>query len=215
MTKTAVHTVYRLADGTRVPSVTTYLSVLGKPAIIHWAWKMGCEGLDYRKVRDEAGEIGTLAHYLIMCQLKGMEPDVTEYSEDIQTRAATCLVKFDAWMKEHIVEPVLVEEYLVSEIYGFGGTSDFYGLVDGVPTLVDFKTSGGIYEDYFPQVAAYEVLLKESGYLVDNVRILRIGRNEDEGFEDQTITNREPAWELFLHCQAIYELKKQIKKSSW
>ena len=57
-----IHTIYKKADGTRVPSATTYLGVLAKPALIHWAWELGVQGLDYRKVRDQAGETGTLGH---------------------------------------------------------------------------------------------------------------------------------------------------------
>ena len=78
MTNQKIHTIYKKADGTRVPSVTTYLGVLAKPALIHWAWELGVQGLDYRKVRDQAGDVGTLVHYLILCQLQGQEPDLSE-----------------------------------------------------------------------------------------------------------------------------------------
>ena len=40
-----------------------------QPAVIHWAWEQGVAGLDYRKVRDQAGDIGSLVHYLILCAL--------------------------------------------------------------------------------------------------------------------------------------------------
>jgi len=214
MAKTAIHTVYRLADGSRVPSVTTFLGILNKPALMHWAWKMGCEGLDYRKVRDEAGEIGTLAHYLIMCKLLKQKPDVSEYSEDVQVRAGVCLKKFQDWVKAHTIKPILVEKYLVSEQYRFGGTPDLYAYIDDLATLVDVKTSGAIYDDYYAQVAAYEVLIIEQPQLppVEDVRILRFGRSEDEGFEDRAVADRTKYWEIFRHCQAIYELRKQVKK---
>jgi hypothetical protein len=40
---------YRLADGTRVPSVTEILSRFKEGgALIHWAWRLGMEGEDYR-----------------------------------------------------------------------------------------------------------------------------------------------------------------------
>ncbi len=41
--------IYRTADGTQVPGVTTVLgSSLGwkTPGLIHWAWKLGTEGKD-------------------------------------------------------------------------------------------------------------------------------------------------------------------------
>lgn len=78
--KTKIHTVYKTADGKRVPSVTTILGILNKPALLDWAWRMGCEGQDYKAVRDNAGDIGTLAHYLILCHLKGEKPETQDYS---------------------------------------------------------------------------------------------------------------------------------------
>ena len=211
MEKTKIHTVYKAAGGKRVPSVTTILGVLGKPALIHWAWKMGCDGLDYREVRDDAASVGTLAHYLIMCHLKGIEPDASEYSEQDVNRAENCLIKYWDWEKGHKIEPILVETPLVSEEFGYGGTIDFFGNIDGQPTLVDHKTGKAIYDDFFFQLAAYEQLLAEAGYNWEVTKILRIGRDEDEGFEERSVGKLDKQWEIFLACKKIYELKKEIK----
>ena len=208
-----IHTVYHKADGTRVPSVTTYLGVLGKPALIHWAWELGVQGLDYRKVRDQAGDTGTLVHYLILCQLKEEEPDLSYYTPQDLASAASPMNKFNEGLKGKILEPILLETPLVSETYGFGGTPDFYGRVDGVLTLLDFKTGKEVYQEAFYQVAAYKRLLEELGYGVECAKIIRIGKSEDEGFEERATGNLEAHWEVFLACKKIYELQKQIRKT--
>jgi len=210
--KTKIHTVYKLSGGDRVPSVTTILGILNKPALMDWAWKCGCDGLDYKAVRDDAGGVGTLAHYLIMCHLQQTKPDTSEYSEQDIDRAETCLIKFWDWEKGHKLEPILVESPLISEEHQFGGTIDFFGMVDGQPTLVDFKTGKAIYPEFFYQLAAYEQLLAEAGYLIEVTRILRIGRNEDEGFEERSVGKLDKQWELFLACKKIYELQKIIRR---
>jgi len=210
--KAKVHTVYKLASGDRVPSVTTILGILNKPALLDWAWRCGCDGLDYKAVRDSAADIGTLAHYLVMCHLTGQEPDTSEYSAQDIEQAETCLIKFWEWEKGHKIEPILVESPLISEEYQFGGTIDFFGKVDGQPTLVDFKTGKAIYSEFFYQLAAYEHLLGEAGHLIEVTRILRIGRNEDEGFEERTIGKLDKQWELFLNCRNIYNLQKEIRR---
>lgn len=65
--------VYRLKDGTRVPSVTTIISRFKESGgLVHWAWQLGIDGKDYRKVRDEAADAGTLAHALLECDHKGL-----------------------------------------------------------------------------------------------------------------------------------------------
>jgi hypothetical protein len=67
-------TPYVLADGTSVPSVTT---VIGRwkesGGLIHWAWKLGMEGRDYRDVRDSAASSGTIAHAMVDASIRGIE----------------------------------------------------------------------------------------------------------------------------------------------
>ena len=213
MPDTNVHTIYKKKDGTRVPSVTTCLSVLGKPAIIHWAWECGVAGLDYRKVRDAAGDTGSLVHYLILCQLKREEPNLSTYSPQVVASTASPMNKFNRWLAEHKLEPILLETPLVSEIYGFGGTPDFYGRIDGQLTGVDFKTGKEVYQEQFYQLAASEMLFIENGYPVDVSRILRLGKSEDEGFEDRVAGNLVNHWGIFLACRDIYELRKKIRRT--
>lgn len=210
--KTKVHTVYKLKSGVRVPSVTTMLGILNKPALLDWAWQMGTQGLDYKAVRDTAGTIGTLAHYLILSDLKGEKPDTSEYSATDIERAENCLIKYWDWQKGHKVEPIMLESPLISEQYQYGGTIDFFGKVDGQPTLLDFKTGKAIYDEFFYQLAAYKQLLAEAGQLIEITRILRIGRSEDEGFEERTIGKLDKQWEVFLNCLSIYNLQKEIRR---
>jgi hypothetical protein len=206
--KTQAHIQYKLADGTVVPGVTTVLNILAKPALIQWAWDLGRQGLDWREVRDSAGDVGTLAHYFIMCTLKGEQPDTSEYSQaDIQ-KANNCLAKFKNWLKEHPISPIMIETPLVSEEYKYGGTLDLFAEFNGEFILVDFKTGKALYDEYFYQLAAYCQLLQEQGWPVANARILRIGRDEDEGFEEGVRRGLDNEWEIFTHCLKIYQLQK-------
>jgi len=209
----SVHTVYKLADGQRVPSVTTYLGVLAKPALISWAWELGVQGLDFRKVKDQAGDIGTLVHYLVLCDLQGKEPDLLDCSPNELRLAEVSMSKYQEWKNGQVIEPILLETPLVSEVYKFGGTPDFYGKVGGKLTLLDFKTGKAIYDEAFYQVSAYKKLLEEHGHNVEQVKVLRVGKSDDEGFEERSVGNLEKHWELFLCCQKIYELQKAIRKA--
>ena len=213
MAKTDIHTVYKIKSGQRVPSVTTVLGILNKPALLNWAWQCGIEGKDYKLVRDNAADIGTLAHYLIMCHLKGKTPDTSEYSAENINKAETCLIKYWEWEKENKIEPILVEESLVSEEYEFGGTIDCLALLNNQLILIDHKTGKAIYPEMAYQLAAYRQLLLENGHKVMGARILRIGKNEDEGFEQRIFGNLDKQWELFLHCLVIYNLQKELRRS--
>ena len=214
MSKTQAHTVYKLSDGTRVPSVTTYLGVLNKPAVIHWAWEQGAAGLDYRKVRDQAGDTGSLVHYRILSALEGVDVDLlaTYHPNDIATTVVP-MKKFAAWLREHEVAPILLETPMVSEAHRFGGTPDYYGLDNHKLTLLDFKTSGAVYPENFYQLAAYKKLLEEHGYEVESARVVRVSKIVDEAFEDRPAGNLENAWKIFLACQQIYELQKASRRT--
>ena len=209
----SIHTIYKTADGQRVPSVTTYLNILAKPALIHWSWELGTQGLDYRKVKDQAGDIGTLVHYLILCDLQGKEPDLSDCSPNERRLVESSLSKYQVWKNGQVIEPILMETPLVSETYKFGGTPDFYGKIDDKLTLLDFKTGKAIYSEAFYQVSAYKKLLEEYGYGVEQVKVLRIGKSDDEGFEERSVGNLDKHWELFLCCQKIYNLQKDIRRA--
>jgi len=208
LSKTQAHIQYKLADGTPVPGVTTVLNILAKPSLIQWAWELGRQNLDWREVRDSAADVGTLAHYFIMCYLKGEMPDTSEYSQIDVKKATICLNKFKVWHAEHWLSPIMIETPLVSEKYRFGGTLDLFAEYNGEFTLVDFKTGKAIYDEYFYQLAAYRQLLVEQGWPVANARILRIGRDEDEGFEEVIRTYLDNEFAIFRHCLEIYRLRR-------
>ena len=211
-TKTKIHTVYKTQDGKRVPSVTTILGILNKPALLQWAWQCGVDGLDYRTVRDTAGDIGTLAHYMILSHLRKQEPDLSEYSQHNIDLAENCFLKYLEWEQEHTIEPLLVEEPLVSELYGFGGTIDCLAKVNEELWLVDHKTGKAIYPEMAHQLAAYSHLLTEAGYNVANARILRIGRDETIDFEERVFNDMKIHWQIFQSCLNIYNLQKVVRK---
>lgn len=209
-----VHTIYKLKDGTRVPGVTTVLNELNKPALIHWAWSLGTKGIDYRVHRDELADIGTLTHRMILCYFKSESCDTSEYSKRQIDKAENCLLSFYEWEKHHKVEPLLVEKALISERHRFGGTVDFIGDIDGVRTLMDFKTGKAIYDEFFYQLAGYSIAAEENGLNSAEHRILRIGREESEGSEERVKRDLSLDKEIFLHALGVYQVKKAKKANA-
>lgn len=208
------HTRYRLTDGTIVPGTTTILGVLAKPQLVKWANDLGLQGIDSTKYTDKMAVIGTLAHYLVECELKRETPNLDNYTKEEIDKAENALISFYEWQKENDLEVIFTEKKLVSEKYRYGGTVDCYGLLNGKHTLIDFKTSKAIYTEHIIQLAAYKQLLTENGYQVDQVRILRIGRDEEEGFEERKETKLGNHWKLFKNLREVYELQKIIRKGA-
>ena len=207
---TKAHTVYKTADGKRIPGATTITGLLNKPYLIKWANNLGLEGIDSSKYTDEAASIGTLAHALIQAHLQGEELDTSMFSSLQIDLAENSVLSYYEWEKRHTVEPLICEIPMVSEAMRFGGTVDWYCKLDGKPTLVDFKTGKAIYEEYFVQTSAYKAILEEHGYPVEEVKILRVGRDETEGFEERTIKDTRKYFEIFKSLLNIYYLKKEL-----
>ncbi len=210
--KSRAHAIYKLEDGVRVPGVTTVLGILNKPALVKWANNLGLQGIDSSKYRDSMADIGTLAHKMILDYFHKGETDTTDYSESQIDLAENCLLSFWEWEKQHDIKVITAESQLVSSHYGYGGTIDCYCTLDGVPTLLDFKTGKAIYPEMFYQLAAYKVLLAENVGAVESCRILRIGRDDNEGFEERVVADTTKHFKLFKHCLEIYNLQKEIKQ---
>jgi hypothetical protein len=205
------HTVYKTADGTRVPGVTTIVGLLAKPALVGWANRLGLEGVDCTKYKDEAADIGTLAHAMVQAHLQGTELDKADYSPKQVDLAENCFLSFLEWEKQHKIAVINCEKPYTSDGMRYGGTIDCLCELDGELTLLDFKSGTAIYPEYLVQLAAYAELLKEYGCEVQKCRILRIGRDETEGFEERVITDWRKYFEVFESLLNIYNLKRELK----
>lgn len=212
--KVKTHIRYKNKEGKIVPGVTTFLGILNKPALVSWANNLGLQGINVKDYVDDKAATGTLVHEKMYCDLKGIKVDTSLYTAVQIEIAQNSFKKYLDWKKQHTIEPIVLEYGMVSEKYQFGGTIDSYCLLDGVLTLIDYKTCKALYPEHFIQVSAYRQLLRENGHELKNSAILRVGRDELEGFEFYKISAKKMSycWKLFKHCIAIYNLKKQLEK---
>lgn len=178
---TGNHTMYFNKMGNEVPSATTILKILNKPQLVKWANYLGFQHLHVDAVLNEASTLGTIVHYFINSILSNNYiiyiPDGTVPTDLLYSY----INRFKIWFKTHTVEPIFLEKSLLSD--KFGGTIDFYGIIDGEYVLLDFKTSKKIRLSMFLQLALYTILLEEYGYHIDKVGILLINpKYKDEKY---------------------------------
>ncbi len=192
----APHTVYRTRDGVRVPSVTTVLGMLDKPALLWWAWDLGRKGEDYRKVKQRAADVGTVAHGLCEAYLRGMELDTSNLVPEVVAQAQVSFERFRKWWDAQGYTVLHNELPLVSEKWRVGGTLDVMAQDrEGNLVLVDLKTSRRVYFEMQLQVSAYAAIYEEvTSGPVSELFIVRIGKAEQEddaGFEVVPVKGRE------------------------
>jgi hypothetical protein len=211
------HTVYKNSKGEVVPSCTTILQVLNTPSLLYWANKIGKEGRWYSTEMAMYGRIGTLAHALIEKYFKGGQPDFKEKlnacTDNEKVQAFKAYTNFLAWIEENSVDIEESELQLVSERFGFGGTIDFYGIINRQLVLLDFKTSNYFNKKMFLQLAGYVLLLQEHGYDVEGVMVLKLSKTANS-FEvkKKSIEELEDYFKLFKYCVATSKLNLEIEK---
>jgi hypothetical protein len=204
---------YRLKDGTRVPGVSTVASVCkDSGGLIQWAWALGMEGKDYRQVRDDAASAGTLVHEAAEAWKHGREP-IFIGPQDVVTKAHRGYSAFLEWTQQTRLRIEETEVSLVSEEHRFGGTFDAL-LVGDKRVMADFKTASAVYPEHLMQISAYRALWEEhhpeqpieGGYY-----ILRFSRDYGD-FAANWYGELEAAWQAFLHCRQLYDLKTELAK---
>ena len=162
-------------SGVEVPSVTTILNVMDKPALPRWAaLEVANYAVEHREAweslpaRDavtllkgapwskskNAADAGTDAHAVMESLLKGegMPPMTEGMFSATHGEAITNVRQLLEALKPL---PVAVEATAWSHTFGYAGTFDALVLLDGDLTLVDLKTSKDVYPDYALQLAAY------------------------------------------------------------
>jgi len=211
MSTTKAHTRYRLKSNEIVPGASTIANMLDKPALVPWANKLGLKGIDSGAYTREMAQIGTLAHSMIMAELKNETLDTSNYSHEQISKAENSFLSWLEWRKRKNLSPLLVEIPMVNETWRFGGTPDFLGLIDGVLTLADYKT-GGIWREAYIQTCAYRQLAMDNGYPpADKILILGIPRTEDEKFQEVSYTKFDKGWDCFVLLRQLYDSLKGVK----
>ncbi len=203
---------YFTKDGTKVPSVTTILGRFKEAGgLIHWSWKLGMEGKDYRAVRDQAADAGTLAHELIDAHITGQTITLDGDGEIIR-QAQNAFNSYKNWELTTGVKIEWTERQLVSEEHKFGGTPDAFGIVDNKPVLLDWKTSNSVYSDYLIQLAAYALLIKEIYGIECQGHYLCRFSKEHGDFSVHHFPDLTEATRMFLLLREAYDLDRQLKK---
>lgn len=209
---------YKTKDGSRVPSVTTILGRYKESgALIHWAWNLGKEGQDYRQVRDNAADAGTVAHTMIERWLRGEPADDIDAAVDVYARGRNGFENFLRWAEEARPRVIETEVYLVSEAHRFGGTFDAVIALGDSDELIlaDWKTSKAVYDDHVWQMAAYGLLWRENfpDRKISGYRLMRFDK-ETMAFEGHVYGDLSASEAHFLNLNAAYQSEKLAKKES-
>lgn len=209
------HTVYKNADGKRLPGVTTITGTLAKPFLPKWAVSVERKGYVYEEYLDYLAKIGSCAHEMCAAYLEEREPEISEYTSEMIDFASNGAIKFIEWCQGHDIELIASEKQLVSEKFQYGGTMDVYWKCDGKLEVADIKSSdSGIYLENMIQCSAYAQAARENGFKVEQIRVVRIGKRDDDTASTVVASaeDEDGLFDMFLRLRENYEAAKILKK---
>ncbi len=165
-----------------VPSVTTVLGIIDKPAIVTWkskatataiieGWPTVCELItnegqeaairwamrEADKTRDSAASLGSSVH--LLADIEGIGPGASEKPVEgfeVSEQVQPYLEAYRAFLGRYTRSAIVSSEHMVWSLNGYAGTYDLLMTIDGELWLLDIKTSGkGPYPEWGLQLAAY------------------------------------------------------------
>ena len=190
-------------DGAFYPSVTTCLEAYPKPPQFYQWLKEQGENAD--KVRDAAGRRGSIVHELSEHYDNGLEVNLIAENgyPKYSLQEWGMFEKYVEFANSHTIVNHLIEQNIVSGVLGYAGTIDRVCSIDGKEYILDIKTSNGVYNSYWLQLAAYRELLRTINKEVDGVAILWLNAKtrtvkDGQGVGWQLITKEDTAHDLRL-----------------
>ena len=218
---------------TPVPSVT-WIAGFWPKGVGFYKW-LADKGWDEAEAaKQAAGDKGSAVHHAIEMILKGQEfridTKVLDKARSTEQEPATreltyeellCVKSFLDWRDAVKPEVIATEMTIFSDIHGYAGTVDLVCRIDGVPYVIDFKTSKQVWKEYELQVSAYRMALEngenpideknpngtDTGRIVDlsglKTAILQVGYERNKtGYK---FTEVEDAFPLFKVAQQIWQ----------
>lgn len=233
-------------NGSVVPGVSSISGVLPKEWLAPWAAKMVSEAVRERwqpekaytaqeiddvlhlakaspnRRKDAAADKGTAAHLWFETFVKsGQEPALPT-----DPAILNCINRFKEWRDEAKPEWIASELVVASEQHQFAGKLDSLAVINGKTVLADWKTSSGIFPEFYIQTAGYYLALEEMG-IQESLKklglpplserwILRFPKEGNE-FEARMVpTDIVRDQKVFLAAMEIYCYIKSLEaKKSW
>ena len=195
--------VYVAPDGSRYPSVTTVLGILSEDSIREWRQRVGEEVAN--QVSHRASNRGTAVHSIIEKYLRN------EDTSDNLPHIKQSLANLRPILDKSIGKIFGLETALYSRHLGMAGRCDCIAEWNGVPSIIDFKTSKRVKKkeniaSYFAQASAYAILFEErTGLAIPNtVIVMDVDDNHPLIFEE----HRDNFVELLLSTKKEYDRRK-------
>lgn len=134
----------------------------------------------HRTLLEKAANVGTQVHKRIEWTLKG-ELGIEREPVEPPLNSPQAQRSWDRWLEWRVqvqLKVVAIEKAVFSGLFGYGGTLDLLAEVDGILSVLDFKTGKAVYSEAYLQNVAYRMALMEEGIEAKGGWIIRLPKEE-------------------------------------
>ena len=201
--------LYETPDGNFYPSVTTVLSIRNKQGLHEWRKRVGNDVANY--ISRTSAARGTAVHH--MCEDYLNNEDMTEHAKKF---LPYCL--FGQLQKNvlHKINDIYAQECgLYSDKYRLAGRVDCVAKYNGIPSIIDFKTSSKERtdewnENYYIQASAYAEMFEErTGIEINQICILVV---TSDGVVQEFVKDKKEYVPLIEQTVLEWEMKNEKVK---
>jgi hypothetical protein len=175
---------------------------------------------EFRKVSEEAKEIGSQVHdiikHYIRGKIAGKEIDITKYKK-YDERVENGFLAFLEWENQNSVEWLKSEFLVYHEKLCFAGTVDALCIINGRITIIDFKSSKGFFDGYDLQVTGYLIayMSMQDSFSLEkpDLGILRLDKETGQPEYKDYTKKYKP--EAFNHLVNYFYAYKKRRLNNW
>ncbi len=221
--------------GDWVPSVSSILNRAGKDALVPWAANQPADDVIKRgkplpndpthivislndvneartahtRTKEAAGDVGTEIHDYAKAYMRGQRPKLPD--DEVVIRVAE---SFRQWHAKSKFDGFQLERPIYSRAHNYAGTPDFWGKYNGELYVIDYKTSKGVYSNFWLQTMAYRLAIMEERGL-KNLRRGILHMSKETGrveFHDDAGRLEEEDRKAFLALVNYHKAMREIER---
>ena len=204
--------LYETPDGNFYPSITTVLSTRNKEGLFKWRERVGNDVANY--VARTAAVRGTHVHH--MCE-DYINNDFDEEKHKKKFLPYTLFTQLRDSVLQKIDNVYAQECGLYSDKYKVAGRVDCIAEYDGIPSIIDFKTStserkDSYNENYYIQASAYAEMFEErTGIVINQIAILVI---TEDGVVQEFVKDKKNYLPLLTETISDWKEKNVVHSSN-
>lgn len=166
----------------------------------------------HRKTVDDASDVGKQVHELANRIFKGEY--IGDLPADTDQRVINGLAAIRNWLRQHDVTPIASEQIVFSKKWYYAGTFDLLATVNGSLSLIDFKTSKGVYVEHRLQTAGYQIAWEEEHQEpIGDRYAIRLDKHTG-AFEAHRFPRSQLEMDSFLRLKELDENLKKMEQAA-